>query len=165
MNAVAHGFEPGTQWVLFALDSGRYALPLPSIERIVRAAEYTPLPLAPAAVLGAIDVAGNILPVFNLRNRFQLPERPLALTDQFIIARTARRRVVLAIDAALGVLDEPALGGIDSARLAPGMPHLRGVLSLPDGLVLIQDLERFLNPDETTALDTAISDEEKRRAR
>jgi purine-binding chemotaxis protein CheW len=165
MNAMARESAPGTQWVLFALDAGRYALPLAAIERIVRAAEYTPLPRAPAAVLGAIDVAGHILPVFNLRNRFELPERPLALTDQFIIARTARRSVVLAVDTALGVIDEPAQGVIDSARLAPGLPHIRGVLSLPDGLVLIQDLERFLSADETTALDSAIRDEAKRRAR
>jgi len=165
VNAVAHEPETGTRWVLFALDSGRYALPLASIERVVRAAEYTPLPQAPSAVLGAIDVAGNILPVFNLRNRFQLPERPLALSDQFIIARTPRRHVVLAVDAALGVIDEPAQGAIDSARLAPGMPHIRGVLSLPDGLVLIQDLERFLSADETHVLDAAIRDEERRRAR
>lgn len=165
MNAVAREPVTGSRWVLFALDAGRYALPLASIERIVRAAEYTPLPQAPAAVLGAIDVAGNILPVFNLRNRFQLPERPLALADQYIIARTHRRRVVLAVDAALDVIDEPAQAEIDSARLAPGMPHIRGVLSLPGGLVLIQDLERFLSDDETQALDTAIRDEERRRAR
>ena len=165
MSAAAREIEAGVQWVLFALDSGRYALPLHSIDRIVRAAEYTPLPNAPAAVLGAIDVAGNILPVFNLRNRFNLAERPVTPADQFIIARTARRPVVLAVDAALGVIEEPSQGAIDSARLAPGLPHIRGVLSLPDGLVLIQDLERFLSPDESTALDAAIQDEEKRRAR
>jgi purine-binding chemotaxis protein CheW len=165
VNAAACELEPRARWVLFALDSGRYALPLHSVERVVRAAEYTPLPLAPAAVLGAIDVAGNILPVFNLRNRFQLHERPLALTDQFIIARTAGRSVILVVDAALGVIDEPPRGTLDSARIAPGMPHIRGVLSLPDGLVLIQDLERFLSADETMALDAAIRDEEKHRAR
>jgi purine-binding chemotaxis protein CheW len=165
MNAAAHAFEPGTRWVLFALDTGRYALPLASIERIVRAAEYTPLPLAPAAVLGAIDIGGNILPVYDLRNRFQLPARPLALTDQFIVARTAHRRVVLAVDAALGVIDEPAQAILDGARLSSSLPHLLGVLSLPDGLVLIQDLERFLSPAETVELDGAIRDEERRRAR
>ena len=165
MNAAAQARDPGIQWVLFALDAGRYALPLPSVERIVRAAEYTPLPLAPAAVLGAIDVAGDILPVFSLRNRFKLPERPLALTDQFIIARTSRRRVVLAVDTALGVLEEHLHSAIDGAHVAAGLTHVRGVLSLPDGLVLIQDLEQFLSADETAALDSALRDEERRRAR
>jgi purine-binding chemotaxis protein CheW len=165
MSAAAQDFEPGAQWVLFALDSGRYALPLASIERIVRAAQYTPLPLAPAAVLGALDVGGDILPVYDLRNRFQLPARPLALSDQFIVARTAHRRVVLAVDAALDVVDEPAQAILDGARLSSGLPHVRGVLSLPDGLVLIQDLERFLSPEEAVTLEGAMRDEENRRAR
>jgi purine-binding chemotaxis protein CheW len=165
MNAAVRELEAGTQWVLFALDSGRYALPLHSIERVVRASQYTPLPLAPAAVLGAIEVAGNILPLFNLRNRFQLPERALTPADQFIIARTSRGGVVLAVDAALGVIDEPPQGALDSARLAPDLAHIRGVMSLPDGLVLIQDLEQFLSPPEAGALAAAIVAEERRRAR
>jgi purine-binding chemotaxis protein CheW len=162
MNATARELEAGTQWVLFALDSGRYALPLHSVERIVRAAQHTPLPLAPPAVLGALDVAGRILPVFNLRNRFSLPERAVTPADQFIIARTRRRPVVLAVDAALGVMEEPS---VDRATLAPGLAQVRGVISLPDGLVLIQDLERFLSDDESVTLDSALAAEEVRRAR
>jgi hypothetical protein len=35
------------QWVVFTLDSARYALALSAVERIVRAAQITPLPGAP----------------------------------------------------------------------------------------------------------------------
>ena len=69
MNAAALEPENRARWVLFALDAGRYALPLESVERIVRAAEITPLPNTPAVVLGALDIAGDILPVFSLRRR------------------------------------------------------------------------------------------------
>jgi len=85
-------------WVVFCLDDGRYALPLSNTVRIVRAAEITPLPAAPPNVLGALNVAGNVLPVFNLRRRFGLPERALAPADHLLIARTGDRTVVLTID-------------------------------------------------------------------
>jgi purine-binding chemotaxis protein CheW len=165
MKAAARESSDGAQWVLFGLDAGRYALPLENVERVVRAAAYTPLPLAPAVVLGALDVGGKILPVFNLRHRFRLPERALAPDDQFIIARCAGRRVVLVVDAAQGVADEPATPMVSSSTIAPELTHLQGVMSLPDGLVLIQDLERFLSAEEATALDAAIRSEEQRRAR
>jgi purine-binding chemotaxis protein CheW len=151
-------------WVVFALDAGRYALPLASVERIVRAARVTPLPRAPAIVLGAIDVEGQVLPVFNLRRRFGLPERPVSPADQFLIARTAQRPVVLVVDVALGVIERPAGDLIESIHLAPDLAHVRGVIALADGLVLIQDLERFLSPAEANALDRAIDDEEATRA-
>jgi len=145
------------RWVVFGLDAGRYALPLEVVERIVRAAHITPLPLAPPVVLGAIDVQGHVLPVFNLRRKFRLPERTVDPADQFLIVSAAQRRVVLVIDAAYGVLELPAAAMIDAAHIAPTLGHVRGVIALEDGLVLVHDLEVFLSPEEAHALDEAMS--------
>jgi purine-binding chemotaxis protein CheW len=145
------------QWVVFSLDAGRYALPLHSVERIVRAVHVTSLPQAPAVVLGAIDVAGQVLPVFNVRQRFGLPQRAITMSDQFLIARTTERTVVLAIDTASGVLERPAAAMIDVNSLAPGLAHIRGVFAVADDLVLIHDLEAFLSADEVQALDAALN--------
>jgi purine-binding chemotaxis protein CheW len=144
-----------TQWVVFGLDTGRYAISLAAVDRIVRAVHVTPLPLAPGIVLGAINVEGCVLPVLNLRRRFRLPERNINPSDHFLIARTAQRRVVLVIDAAQGLLEHPSTAVIDVESIAPGLAHIRGVITLEDGLVLIHDLERFLSPDESHALDEA----------
>ena len=145
------------RWVVFGLDAGRYALPLSVVNRVVRAAHVTPLPLAPRVVLGAIDVQGHVLPVFNLRHKFGLPERAVAPGDQFLIAQTSHRTVVLVIDAAHGVLERPGAAMIDAAHIAPTLGHIRGVIPLEDGLVLIHDLEMFLSPDEARALDEAMA--------
>jgi hypothetical protein len=56
---------------------------------------------------------------------------------------------VLAVDAALGLRDVEALPAIE------GVP-VSGILSLADGIVLIQDLERFLSPAEDRALEAAL---------
>jgi purine-binding chemotaxis protein CheW len=145
------------RWVVFGLDAGRYALPLAVVGRIVRAVHVTPLPMAPPVVLGAIDVEGHVLPVFNLRHKFRLPERTIDPADQFLIAHTAQRTVVLVIDAAHGVLERPAAAVIDAAHIAPTLGHVLGVIPLEDGLVLIHDLEVFLSPDEARALDEAMN--------
>ena len=148
-----------TQLVVFRLDERRYALPLAVVERIVRAAEVTTLPNAPDIVVGAIDVAGSVLPVLNIRRRFQLPERELSPADQFLIARTGRRTVVLLVDEAQGVIERPATEIVDSAQIVPGLEQFRGVVKLDDGLVLIHDLEKFLSLDEARALDEAMNQE------
>jgi purine-binding chemotaxis protein CheW len=155
--APAPAFGGTAQWVVFCLDKARYALPLAAVDRIVRAVHVTALPLGPDIVLGAIDVAGRVLPVFDLRRRFRLPERPIQPADHFLIARTARRTVVLAIDTAQGVLERPAADMIHAASIAPDLEHLEGVIQLEDGLVLIHDLEHFLSPDEARELDEAMN--------
>jgi purine-binding chemotaxis protein CheW len=148
----------GARWVVFRIESSRYALPLASVERIVRAAQVTPLPLAPPAVLGALDVHGDILPVFDLRRRFRLRERALDPADHFLIARAGLRRVVLVIDQPLGVVDQPTDALIEADALTPDLAHVRGVLRLPDGLVVIQDLEGLLTAAESLALDVALAE-------
>lgn len=144
-------------WVLFTLDEGRYAIPLGAVERVVAAAEVIGLPGAPAVILGAANLAGEVLPVFNLRHRFSLPSRPLSPADHFLIVRAAGRRVILLIDSAGGVLKGTSAMRIESHRVAPGLPHVAGILVTDDGLVLIHDVDAFLSAAESRELDAAMA--------
>jgi len=54
------------------------------------------------------------------------------------------------------VLQSPASDTISAASIATGLEHIQGVIRLPDGLVLIQDLDRFLSAAESRALDEAL---------
>jgi purine-binding chemotaxis protein CheW len=152
------------QWVLFFLDSGRYALPLMAVDRVVRAVHITPLPGAPANVLGAVDVAGQVLPVFNLRRRFGLRERPLRASDHFLIARAADRLVILLIDSAGGLIEADSHAVVEADRITEGLPNIRGVIVRTDGLVLIHDLDQFLSAAEARALDGAMAREARHGA-
>jgi purine-binding chemotaxis protein CheW len=144
-------------WVVFSLNAGRYALPLGSVERIVRAVAITPLPSGPPIVLGVIDVQGRVLPVFDIRRRLGLPARELGLADQILIARSAHRTVALVVDAAQSVLQCAPSETIRADRIVTGLEHIQGVIRLPDGLVLIHDLDLFLSAEESRALDEALS--------
>lgn len=148
--------DDAMQLVVFLLDGRRCALALPVVERIVRAVAVTPLPNAPEVVLGIIDVAGRIVPVMNLRQRLRLPQRPVSPDDQFAIVRAARRTVALVVDAVEGVVAAPARALVRTGDIVPGLEYLRGLAQLPDGLVLIHDLDQFLSLDEGRALDAAM---------
>jgi len=147
------------QLVVFRVDAQRYALSLAVVERIVRAVELTALPSAPAIVLGAINVEGRVLPVLNLRRRFGLPEREIDVSDQFLIAQTTQRTVVLVVDETQKVIEYPNDEFIRPEQIVPGLGQIQGVVKLPDGLVLIHDLELFLSLEEVHALDAAMGQE------
>jgi purine-binding chemotaxis protein CheW len=152
-----------TQWVVFGLDATRVALPLAKVERIVRAAEVTPLPLAPGMVIGVLNVAGSVLPVLNVRRKFRLPEREVRASDHFLIAQTQRGSIILVIDVAHGVVEQPATR-IDTAFADDkDSEHIGGALLSHDGLVLVHDLDRFLSADDAQQLDEAMRLEDARR--
>lgn len=144
------------QLVVFRVDTQRYALPLVAVERIVRAVEVTPFPGAPHIMLGVIDVEGRVLPVFNIRRRFGLPEREIDAANQFLIARAARRTVALVIDEAHGVIEREQSAVTGSDGIVPGLEQFQGVVKLDDELVLIHNLEKFLSLDEARTLDEVM---------
>jgi purine-binding chemotaxis protein CheW len=144
------------RFVVFRLDEQRYALPLGAVERIVHAVEVTALPDGPAIVLGVIDMAGRVLPVLDLRGRFGLPQRAIGPADQLLIAQAGPRTVALVVDEAQGVIECPGSEIVGSAQIVPGLAQIQGVVMLPDGLVLIQDVEQFLSLDEAHVLDEAL---------
>ena len=144
------------QLVLFALDEQRYALALSSVERIVRVVDVTPLPSAPPIVLGIINVKGDVVPVYDLRRRFRLPEREIHLTDQLMIATTSRQTVALLVDSVSGVLEIAEEEIAPAEKILPEIEYVRGVVKLQDGMVLIHDLEQFLSDEEERILDEAL---------
>jgi purine-binding chemotaxis protein CheW len=148
---------PYLKLVVFTLDDQRYALHLSAVERIVRAVEVTPLPKAPEIVIGVINVQGRIIPVFNMRKRFRLPEHEIELSDQFIIAHTAKRTVALVADGVKDIIDRSDQEIISAEEIVPGLEYVKGVVKLEDGLVLIHDLDTFLSLKEEIALDKALS--------
>lgn len=147
-----------TELVVFTLAEQRYALRLGSVERVVRAVEITPLPQAPEIVLGVINMQGRVVPVVSVRKRFGLAEREIELSDQFIIARTARRAVALVVDAVHDVVSCAEAQRVAAERILPGLEHVEGVLKLPDGMILLHDPDRFLSLDEEQALGAAMKE-------
>ena len=142
--------------VVFALDEQRFALPLSGVERVFRAVEITPLPKAPAIVLGIINVHGRILPVLDLRRRFRLPEREIRLGDQIIVARTSHRTVALLVDSVQGVMKCAEEETVPSDMIVSGIEYVEGVVKRPDGLIFIHDLGKFLSLDEAQQLEGAL---------
>jgi purine-binding chemotaxis protein CheW len=142
--------------VIFTLDDQRYALPLHAAERVVRMVAITPLPNAPGIILGVVNFQGRVIPVINVRRRFRLPEREIMLTDQLIVAHTARRAVALVADAVLDVIASSEQNLIATENILPKLEYVEGVVKLTDGLIFIHDLEKFLSLEEEGSLDQAL---------
>lgn len=142
--------------VVFVLDDQRYALPLDVVERVVRMVSVTPLPRAPAIVSGIVNVGGQITPVVDIRKRFHLPEREVALSDQLIIARTSTRPVALVVDTVSGIIEYRRQDVVPAATILADMAYVAGVVKLNDGLMFIHDLESFLSLEEARSLDDAM---------
>ena len=141
------------QLVAFILGEQQYALPLTTVQRVVRMVEVTPLPKAPEIVLGVIDFQGNIIPVMSMRKRFGLPEPETSLGDQLIVADTATRSVALVVNSVTGVVERTGEDVAEAEHIVPGLQYVEGITRLQGGILFIHNLERFLSKNEGEQLD------------
>lgn len=142
--------------VLFSLEGHRCALPLPAVLRVFPMVEISPLPKAPPVVLGAINLHGKAVPVLDIRRRFRFPPREYGLSAHLLIAQTTRRVVALPVDEALGVTALAAEAVSPQGTVLPGIGHWGNIVTLPDGLLFIQNLDAFLSLDEEKQLEDAL---------
>ena len=142
--------------VTFSLDDRAFALYVSAVQRIIRVVEVTALPKAPEIVVGIINLQGTVIPVFDIRRRFHLPAREMQLSDQLIIASTAKRTVALMVDSVNDVIEIPEEKIIAAEQILPELEYVEGVVKTEGGMVLIHDLERFLSLPEEKALDEAL---------
>ena len=144
--------------VNFNLDDQKYALFLSAVIRIIRVVGITSLPKAPEIVLGVINMHGLIIPVFDIRKRFHLPQREMQLDDQLIIAHTSQRTVALLVDSVSDVIEISEEKIIAGEKILPGLEYVEGVVKTEDGMILIHDLEQFLSLQEEKALHEAMEE-------
>ncbi len=135
----------------------RYAAPVACLQEVARAVAISALPKAPPIIDGVINVRGTVVPVIDVRQRCGLGTRPVTPDQQFLIARAAGRVVALRVDQALELVAVTEDAIESAARVPPGTDYVAGIAKLPDGLLVIHDLDRFLSLEESMQLDGALA--------
>lgn len=142
--------------VIFDVAGQRYGLPVPATVEILHAVEVTAVDGAPAVIEGVVDVRGTLCPVVSLRQRFGLGAVLVNLADHLILAACRERKVLLRVDRVLDVAEVVPDQVEDILDVLPRAGRISGVARLPDGMVLLTDLDAFLTEAESEALDAAL---------
>ena len=148
-----------SQIVTFRLGEDLFAADIFSIERVLRWQEPTPIPNVPAWIEGVLEYQGRVVPVINLRRRFEMPAREAASDTRILVFNTGGEWIAATVDAVLDV------SGLDLARVAPPPPlfrglageYLKGIVRREARLVLFLDVDRLLSTNERLVLDQAAA--------
>ena len=149
-----------SQIVTFRLGDELFAADIFSVERVLRYTPPTPVPNVPAWIDGVIDYQGRVVPVIDLRKRFELPEAPVPADGRILVLTVDGEWVAVTVD---GVLDVSLL---DPSRLAlpPALfrglaaGYLRGVVRRDERLVVFLDVARLFATDERIVLERSTEE-------
>jgi purine-binding chemotaxis protein CheW len=159
---MSKSFQTMTDQILvFTLEELLYAISLNAVVKVIHAIEIRYLPNAPEIITGIINVRGQIIPVVDIRKRFNLADHEIDLNDRLVIANTVKRQVAILVDTVIGIRDmEPRQFEV-AKKILPFAKHISGVAKVDDGLIFIYDLERFLGLTEEKELEKALKTKNK----
>ncbi len=144
------------QFILFFVEGQSFVIPLKSVIRIVRAVSITPLPKMPDVVEGVLNLQGDVIPVVNLRKRFNLPARLIEPEDHFIVVNTEKRIVAILVDEVSDIIESDDDQVVKNKAIIPGSEHIEGIVMTDQGMILIQDLDQLLLLEEEEQLDASL---------
>lgn len=134
------------QMVTFHLAGQRYGLPIAKVQEIQQIVAFTGVPSVGSAVIGMINLRGQVIPAIDLRALFGLPHLEYHLDTPMVICRVDGHMVALVVDEVEDVIDLPE--GCMSPP--PGMHALAskmiGVCRLEAQLVFLLDVDRLVAP-------------------
>ncbi|MRR58744.1 MAG: chemotaxis protein CheW [Deltaproteobacteria bacterium] len=132
--------------VAFQLDGETYGVEIDQVQEIIRAAEITAVPGAPAHVRGVINLRGKIIPVVDLRIRFNMPESGASEEQRIIVVELGKKRLGMLVDSVSHVIRLPSASIEDIPEEAVTLEenYIKGVGKLERQLIIILDLNRSL---------------------
>jgi purine-binding chemotaxis protein CheW len=135
------------------------------VQEIVRAVLPSRLPSGPRVITGIFNLRGQVVSLIDLRARFGLGAVAVSSDELFVVLRPgepAGRMLAFRADSVreLRTVDEsqivPFEGGAQRSSCAAG------TALLSDGLLLLCDVERFLDEAEKLTLDAALREHAER---
>jgi purine-binding chemotaxis protein CheW len=127
----------------FRLAGERYAVETRFISEVQPLRDLTPLPGTPAFVLGIVNLRGRILPVYDLKKFFSLPEQGLTDLHRIVVINGHGLEIGLLADVVVGVRE------LAPGALSPALPTLSAIASaylkgVSEERLVVLDLERLL---------------------
>lgn len=143
------------QLVAFYLANEEYGVEIVQIQEIIRKMEITRIPGMPDFIEGVINLRGKIIPVIDLRKRFDLELTEDTDRTRIIVTQTSDQIIGLIVDGVSEVVHLPSdqIEPIPQTISAIDAEYLSGVGKLENRLVILLNLDKLFSELEKAAIE------------
>ena len=143
------------QVVIFRVGGQEFAFNVFHVQRILRYEKPSALPGAPAFLEGVLQVQGQVVPVIDLRGRFELRQAPPREETRTMVLECDGLLVGVVVDAVLEVLRVSAAVVTAPPSVVRGLAaeYIQGIITLGARTVILLQTARLLTSSERIALE------------
>ena len=142
------------QLISFAMGDENYGVDIQTVKEVIRLREITRLPKAPVFVKGVINLRGDIIPIIDLRERFNMEQQEYTNMTRVIVVEVDGRSVGMVVDSVSHVLR------IEEGQIEPPPPcvgkvseeYIKGVGKVDEKLIVLLHITKILTTEEKVDL-------------
>jgi purine-binding chemotaxis protein CheW len=135
------------QLVSFNVGSEEFGVDVLKVQEINRMVEITRVPQAPRYVEGVINLRGRVIPIIDLRKRFNLESREHDKNTRIVVVDIDGNSIGLVVDSVSEVLRLPSSCIEPPPEIVASInsDYVKGVAKLEDRLLISLDLSKVVD--------------------
>jgi len=143
---VEENFE---EFVTFVLGDELFGVNVLKVHEIIGVTDITPVPNTMKYLKGVINMRGNVVPVVDLRRKFNLEEIPYTEITVIIIVELKNRFIGMIVDTVSDVVDikESNIHESHEFNTEIESEFIQAIGQVEDNLIIILDVDKILEMD------------------
>ncbi|MEM0982850.1 MAG: chemotaxis protein CheW [Planctomycetota bacterium] len=151
--------EDQLQLVTFEVNGEEFAVDILAVQEINRMLDLTRVPQSPPEIEGVINLRGRIIPVMDLRTRFNMPPAERDDNNRIVVVEIRGRVIGFVVDKVHEVL-RISSSIVDTAPdmvTSVDTDFIDGVGKLEDRLLILLNLGRMISAEDLEAISAAAA--------
>lgn len=142
--------DQNIQLACFMLGDRRFAVDIMRIKEIILPQKLTGLPRESDLLDGVINLRGAVIPVMDMRRRFDMPKADERIQGRLLIVSLQRQLLALAVDEVMEVIEVPVgeLRPAPDAVCGNGMEYVLGICFSREQMFMILDIDSLFRPSD-----------------
>jgi purine-binding chemotaxis protein CheW len=153
-SAKSTGARIAGKFLTFVLSREDYGVEILKVHEIIGLLPITRVPRTPHYIRGVINLRGKVIPIMDLRLRFDMPEAECGEGTCIIVVQVRGVQMGLVVDGVSEVIDIVADDVEDVPAFGAGAhtEYLLGIAKSGGAVKLLLDIERVLTASELAAV-------------
>jgi len=148
------GVDDLLQLVSFKIGSEEFGVDILKVREIIRMVAITKVPQAPSFVDGVINLRGKVIPIVDLRKRFNLEAKEYDKNTRIVVVDIVGNIMGMVVDSVSEVVRLPSNTIEPPPEIVTGInsEYINGVAKLDNRLLIFLDLSKVIDVGELTSI-------------
>lgn len=146
------------QQVVFKLDQEQYGIEITKVYYIERYQDILKIPNTPPYIEGVINLRGEVLPIYNLRKKFNLAHRNIDGETKIIITRANDTQIGFIVDSVSEIINIESELVEEAPDIVTGIhrKYISSIAKVEDRMIILLDVDLVLSEEEQVGVAQAI---------